>query len=84
MATVSITPSKPRRNTTWPSKQAAFTAPHVLLRVVGRCYAGAPRERTMWDWSLFAKPDNDLQPRGVDASGRDRPRSCRPSRRMRT
>jgi hypothetical protein len=35
----------------------------------------------MWDWSLFAKPDNDLQPGGVDASGRDRPRSCRPSRR---
>jgi hypothetical protein len=25
--TASITPSKPKRNTTWPSSQAAFTAP---------------------------------------------------------
>ena len=35
----------------------------------------------MWHSSLFAKPDNDPEQAGVDASGRDRPRSCRPSRR---
>jgi hypothetical protein len=26
----------------------------------------------MWRCSLFAKPDNDLEQAGVDASGRDR------------
>jgi hypothetical protein len=35
----------------------------------------------MWYCSLFAKSDNDPEQAGVDASGRDRPRSCRPSRR---
>ncbi len=35
----------------------------------------------MWDCSLFVKPDNDPEQAGVNASGRDRPRSCRPSRR---
>ena len=29
--------------------------------------------RGMWDCSLFAKPDNDPELTGVDASGRDRP-----------
>jgi len=35
----------------------------------------------MWHCSLFAKSDNDPEQAGVDASGRDRQRSCRPSRR---
>ena len=32
---VNITRSKPRKNTTWRSKQAASTAPHVLIRSRG-------------------------------------------------
>ena len=32
---VNITRSKPRKNTTWRSKQAASTAPHVLIRSWG-------------------------------------------------
>src|SRR5512133_1927588 len=35
----------------------------------------------MWDCSLFAKSDNDPELAGVDASGRDRQRSWRPSTR---
>jgi hypothetical protein len=35
----------------------------------------------VWDCSLFVKPDNDPEQAGVNASGRDRQRSCRPSRR---
>jgi hypothetical protein len=35
----------------------------------------------VWDCSLFVKPDIDPEQAGVNASGRDRPRSCRPSRR---
>jgi hypothetical protein len=35
--------------------------------------------REMWDCSLFAKPDNDPELTGVDASGRDRPAVMTPA-----
>ena len=38
--------SKPgwRKNTTWPSKQAAYTAPHVFLRTGGAVILADPEK----------------------------------------
>jgi hypothetical protein len=42
-------------------------------KAAGACANCLPRG--LWDCSLFAKPDIDPEQAGVDASGRDRPRS---------
>jgi hypothetical protein len=57
------------------SLRSAHVATYADRKQAVQTYGGwrlATVPREMWDCSLFAKPDNDPELAGVDASGRDR------------
>jgi hypothetical protein len=57
------------------SLRSAHVATYADRKQAVQTYGGwhlATVPRAMWDYSLFAKPDNDPELADVDASGRDR------------